>query len=66
MASAAYIKRVIRMGGSMIVVLPVGWAKCHVRPGDEVVIVDDGVELHIRPLRSKESSETSELVDRQC
>jgi hypothetical protein len=71
MAKAAYIKKVIRMGGSMIIVLPVGWAKCHVRPGDEVVVVDDGLELHIRPLHPKESAEegseaSAEQGAREC
>ncbi len=65
MAKAAYIKKVIKMGGSMAIVLPIGWAKCKVHPGDEVVVVDDG-ELRIFPLHSKEDIESAEQRAMEC
>lgn len=55
----AEIKRIIRIGGSMAVILPCHWAKRKVRPGQEVVIIGND-ELRIFPIHEKNEQTKSE------
>jgi antitoxin component of MazEF toxin-antitoxin module len=52
MSSKAYIKRVLKIGGSLAIILPSQWAKGKVEPGQEMVVVSNG-ELHIFPVHFK-------------
>ena len=45
----ADIKRVIKLGGSLAIILPSHWAKGKVRPGQEMVVIANG-ELSIFPV----------------
>ena len=47
--ATAHIKRVIRIGGSLAVILPTKWAKGKVRAGQEMVVVGNG-ELRMFPV----------------
>ena len=49
--ATAQIKKVIRIGGSLAIVLPSQWAKGKMKAGDEMVVVGNG-ELHIFPVSS--------------
>jgi len=53
MATTAYIKKVIRIGGSLAIILPSKWVREKVKAGQEMVVVGNG-ELHIFPLRGSE------------
>lgn len=48
------IKKVIRIGGSLAIILPTRWAKGKVVPGQEMVVVANG-ELRIFPVNFKAS-----------
>lgn len=48
MATTAYIKKIIRIGGSLAIILPTEWAKGKVQPGEEMVVIGNG-ELRIFP-----------------
>ncbi len=51
--ATAYIKKVIKIGGSLAIVLPTQWAKGKVKPGEELVVVGNG-ELRIFPAYLKD------------
>jgi len=45
----AHIKKIIKMSGSLAIILPNQWAKGKVKPGEEIVVVGDGEqELTLR------------------
>jgi len=44
--ATAHIKKVIRIGGSLAIILPCQWAKGKVKPGEEMVVVGNN-ELRI-------------------
>ncbi len=50
----AHIKKVIKIGGSLAIVLPTQWAKGKVKPGEELAVVGNG-ELRIFPVHLKHS-----------
>jgi antitoxin component of MazEF toxin-antitoxin module len=50
--ATAEIKRVIKIGGSLAIILPCHWAKGKVKPGQEMVVVGNG-ELRIFPVHEK-------------
>lgn len=52
--ATVYIKKIIKIGGSLAIILPSQWAKGKVKPGEEMVVVGDG-ELHIFPVNVKEN-----------
>ena len=52
--ATAYIKKVIKIGGSLAIILPTQWAKGKVEPGQEMVVVGNG-ELRISPVHLKVS-----------
>ena len=52
--ATAQIKTVIRIGGSLAIILPCQWAKGRMKPGQEMVVVGDG-ELRILPVHSIEA-----------
>jgi len=47
--ATADIKRVIKLGGSLAIILPSHWAKGKVKPGQEMVVIGNG-ELRIFPV----------------
>jgi len=47
--ATADIKRVIKIGGSLAIILPYHWAKGKVKPGQEMIVVGNG-ELRIFPV----------------
>lgn len=49
METTAHIKKVIKIGGSLAIILPTQWAKGKVKSGQEMVVVGNG-ELHIFPV----------------
>jgi len=53
--TTAEIKRVLKLGGSLAIVLPNSWVKGRIKAGEEMVVVGNG-ELRIFPLHSKESA----------
>ena len=53
--ATVHIKKVIKIGGSLAIILPTQWAKGKVEPGQEMVVVSNG-ELRIFPVYSKESA----------
>ena len=57
-ASPAQIKKVIKIGGSLTIILPTQWAKGEVEPGQEMVVVGN-VELRIFPVYLKVSHQDS-------
>lgn len=50
--ATAHIKKVIKIGGSLAIILPSQWAKGKVEPGQEMVVIGDD-ELRIFPVHSK-------------
>ena len=52
--ATAHIKKVIKIGGSLAIILPTQWAKGKVEPGQEMVVVGNG-ELRIFPVHLKVS-----------
>jgi antitoxin component of MazEF toxin-antitoxin module len=50
--ATAHIKRIIRIGGSLAIILPTEWAKGNVKAGQEMVVVGNG-ELRIFPIHEK-------------
>ena len=52
--ATVHIKKIIRIGGSLAIILPSQWAKGKVKPGEEMVVVGDG-GLHIFPVHFKEN-----------
>jgi antitoxin component of MazEF toxin-antitoxin module len=53
--ATAHVKKVIRIGRSLAIVLPTQWAKGKVKAGQEMVVVGNG-ELRIFPVHLKEST----------
>ena len=47
------IKKVIKIGGSLAIILPCEWAKGRVKPGQEMVVVGNG-ELRIFPVHERD------------
>ncbi len=56
--ATAHIKKVIKIGGSLAIILPAQWAKGKVGPGQEMVVVGNG-ELRIFPVHLKDSRQDS-------
>ena len=56
--STAHIKKIIKIGGSLAIVLPTRWAKGRVKAGQEMVVVSNG-ELRIFPVNYKASCQDS-------
>ncbi|MBI4329749.1 MAG: AbrB/MazE/SpoVT family DNA-binding domain-containing protein [Chloroflexi bacterium] len=52
--ATAEVKRVLKLGGSLAIVLPKTWLKGRIKAGQEMVVVGDG-ELRIIPVHSNES-----------
>lgn len=50
--ATADIKKVIKLGGSLAIILPCQWAKGKVQPGTEMVVVGNS-ELRIFPVHDK-------------
>jgi len=50
--ATAHIKRVIRIGGSLAIILPCQWAKGKVTPRQGMVVVRNG-ELRIFPVHGR-------------
>jgi antitoxin component of MazEF toxin-antitoxin module len=50
--ATAHIKKIIRIGGSLAIILPSQWAKGKVKAGEEMVVVGNG-ELRIFPVHAK-------------
>lgn len=48
----AMVKKVIKIGGSLAIILPCQWAKGKVRVGQEMVVIGNG-ELRIFPVHEK-------------
>ncbi len=46
--TSAEIKRVLKIGGSLVIVLPRYWTKGRIKAGEEMVVVGNG-ELRIFP-----------------
>jgi len=53
--ATAEIKRVLKLGGSLAIVLPNSWVKGRIKAGEEMVVVGNG-ELRIFPVHLKESA----------
>lgn len=64
--ATADIKRVIKIGGSLAIILPSHWAKGKVKPGQEMVVVGNG-ELRIFPVheRSEQAQHEAETESNQ-
>jgi len=56
--ATAHIKKVIRIGGSLAIILPTQWTKGNVEAGQEMVVVGNG-ELRIFPVHLKASRQDS-------
>jgi antitoxin component of MazEF toxin-antitoxin module len=63
--ATAHIKKIIKIGGSLAIILPTQWAKGRVKPGQEMVVVGNG-ELRIFPLHLKVSSPDKEDDDERA
>ena len=50
--ATAHIKKVIKIGGSLAIILPIEWTKGKVEPGEEMVVIGNG-ELRIFPVHLK-------------
>lgn len=48
-----HIKKVIKIGGSLAIILSTQWAKGKVKPEEEMVVVGNG-ELRVIPVHLKE------------
>ena len=63
--ATADIKKVIKIGGSLAIILPCRWAKGKVKPGQEMVVVGNG-ELRIFPVHeSKQAQDETESESNQ-
>ncbi|MFC1972307.1 AbrB/MazE/SpoVT family DNA-binding domain-containing protein [Chloroflexota bacterium] len=56
--ATAHIRKIIKIGGSLAIILPAQWAKGKVGPGQEMVVVGNG-ELRIYPVHLKDSRQYS-------
>ena len=50
--ATVHIKKVIKIGGSLAIILPSQWAKGKIEPGEEMVVVGNE-ELRIFPLHQR-------------
>ena len=50
----AEVKRVLKLGGSLAIVLPSSWVKGRIKAGEEMVVIGNG-ELRIFPVHLKDS-----------
>jgi len=57
--TTAHIKKVIRIGGSLAIILPTQWAKGKVKPGQEMVVIGNS-ELRIFPVHEKSEQAQNE------
>lgn len=53
--ATAEIKRVLKLGGSLAIVLPNSWVKGRIKAGEEMIVVGNG-ELRISPVHPKENT----------
>ncbi len=53
--ATAEIKRVLKLGGSLAIVLPNSWVKGRIKAGEEMIVIGNG-ELRIFPVYSKKSA----------
>ena len=60
--ATAEIKKVIKIGGSLAIILSCQWAKRKVKPGQEMVVVGNG-ELRIFPVHEKDELLQDERED---
>jgi antitoxin component of MazEF toxin-antitoxin module len=56
--TTVHIKKVIKIGGSLAIILPTQWVKGKVEPGQEMVVVGNG-DLRIFPVHLKVSRQNS-------
>lgn len=56
--ATVYIKKIIKIGGSLAIILPTQWTKGRVEPGQEMVMVGTD-ELRIFPVHLKVSRQDS-------
>lgn len=61
--ATADIKRVIKLGGSLAIILPSRWAKGKVKPGQEMVVIANG-ELRIFPVHEGNGQAQHEAADK--
>ena len=61
--ATADIKRVIKLGGSLAIILPNHWAKGKVKPGQEMVVIANG-ELRIFPVHEGGGQAQHEAEDK--
>jgi len=54
--ATAHIKKVIKIGGSLAIILPIEWTKGKIEQGEEMVVISDG-DLRIFPVHLKISSQ---------
>lgn len=59
--ATAHIRKVIKIGGSLAIILPTEWAKGKVKAGEEMVVIGDGDELRIFPVRKNEGVSDADL-----
>jgi len=52
--TTAHIKKIIKIGGSLVIILPTQWANGKAKAGEEMVVVGNG-ELRIFPVHPKGS-----------
>lgn len=63
--ATAQIRKVIRIGGSLAIILPTQWAKGRIEPGQEMVVVGNG-ELRIFPVHSEDCNQDSKDEAKKC
>ena len=56
--ATARIKKVIKIGGSLAIILPNEWMKGKIQPGEEMVVIADG-ELRIFPVHLENSNQAN-------
>ena len=61
--ATADVKKVIKIGGSLAIILPYKWARGKVRPGQEMVVVGNG-ELRIIPIHDEAEQNKDEAHNR--
>jgi antitoxin component of MazEF toxin-antitoxin module len=49
----ARIKKVLKIGGSLAIVLPTSWVKGRIKAGEEMVVIENG-DLRIFPVHVKD------------
>jgi antitoxin component of MazEF toxin-antitoxin module len=62
--ATAEIKRVLKLGGSLAIVLPNNWVKGRIKAGEEMVVVGNG-ELRIFPVHSKGNTSEQDKTHRE-